>query len=1279
MQKQAFPLCVWVLALGLGHAAVGHAATELLKNGSFADPVVSNALPHWSVNTWQSRATATAVTDPQTGAFVRLSNPSSDDRCALTQSLRNLSFRKGTLLRLSGRYRTDDFARGDGPQFFVSVQFAFKVTTGATPSLHVTLQSADAWTPFEQRIGLDRAYEVDELVATIAFIRCRGTLSLSQLSLQVIEPAEDLTLFSLKKTPPLVDGDLGDPCWQGAQTAAGFMALGKVAPAAADTEVRSCYDDANLYLAIKLNEPHTDRLQVSPRGVFAGDCVEVFLDPRNEGRSYFHFAVDSHGNHYAGFNDGTEQTLSLEIAARSARGNGFWAVEMAIPFAALEAPLPRDNQRWLINVGRERYAVTPGENSSWAALGAFSQRERFGRLAFYSRHEIVADINYWNQSDRDPLMMRPSVSGYLIAQANAGARRTPTLWTYDPFGADRTNKAWKGRTYPGIHQSRPLGEKEYPEFYRAAQGINRCLIAKARADERLTQLRRQAYYAVTRDAEDTTGVPATLEQESGAIDEEMNAIYMAYGSACDVGWSKDRLEGIDRRIADLTATIDAFHRKTDETAATLGTKLQAQSPWKRADLTLAPDDRRLNADGATRRFSFSAWSSIHSGTEEPYSLLTAFDAGALHWPAVIPRPPESGKYDYLDQTIGEHGSFGFPKALTPVAFGIHSYLMPLTQVLAEKAKTDPDIVLRSQDGLTGTIASAFGIPNFCNGGNPNHAEVKAYVDDYLRKLAAYVAPGGRMDFFLTAWESSVYFYGAGTNGTSSMRSTGFNVSGKAAFREYLRERYANIRKLNRKWRASYPSFDAIEPPDDKYIRPAVKPSGLVFEFERWQRVNWVRYIAGLRASLKSGAPDIPVQVDPSVALLEMNGYLLFKEQGADIYAYHDNPGSEEAMWNYLSTMNRKFGKVLGHQENYFQMYAAAHLNDERLAQRDIRKWFFDMLMHDIRYSTWWLSSYMSHKTDYIVAYGGGTFGVDYDQTILRWSIAGLAPLFDRCRSIERALIESSQYVPKTAIIQPCTTVFMLSAMGQTCQQSTAIREMLRTHYQLLLPGNHPHDYLPEEMVLDGKAELADYSCLVLPYAPYMTEKFSRLIMKWVKRGGNLIAFGPFAVADETGRDLTADVSLFRALFPNVQVTGPNDWGTLRDGTPWAKAMEVRSHGKGSVVCLNRSADVIMRDASLAKSLQEHLAVVAERTAVSPAPDLKILTRTGRRGEMYLCLLNNNVEAPLETTVTVSGAYRQALDILVPGWCPVPAAAKDDQTCLNVRLDPGDFTLILLRP
>jgi hypothetical protein len=433
----------------------------------------------------------------------------------------------------------------------------------------------------------------------------------------------------------------------------------------------------------------------------------------------------------------------------------------------------------------------------------------------------------------------------------------------------------------------------------------------------------------------------------------------------------------------------------------------------------------------------------------------------------------------------------------------------------------------------------------------------------------------------------------------------------------------------------------------------------------------------MRGYLKEGAPNVPVMTDPSHFMKDGNTYLMYRENASDIMSFHANPPREDPMWVYLDSMNRAFGKITGYFENYYGMWSRAHLSDERLAKRDLYKFFFKMFLRDVRISAWWLGG-VSHPTSYVTVYNGNSFGLNYDQTIYRWSATALPVMFSRGRSIEKALLESRQEIPKTAIIQPCASVFNLASLNRAGNDSDALTLMFDLHNKLLGPENIPHDYLPEEMVLDGNGSLDDYTALFLPYAPYMSEEFSRRLTRWVKKGGTLIAVGPFALKDECGVDFADRSSLFRTLFPAFKKAASGDWDYSVDGTERrARPIETKSFGKGQVVCLNRMLDELLEDASSTSMLTDFVRDACERTAQSPDSDLGILVREGEQGEKYLGLHNRNVEEPIETTVTVAGKYKNSMDLLVPGWFPVPSDINGRKTTLTIRLEPGDWTLIRL--
>ncbi|MBI4028228.1 MAG: beta-galactosidase [Verrucomicrobia bacterium] len=1110
------------------------------------------------------------------------------------------------------------------------------------------------------------------------------------------DPNNPLVLFSLKKTAPAIDGDLNDECWKSAQVATGFIILGKIRKASAETEVMSCYDAERLYIAARVREPHMDKLTADKEEPWRGDCVEFFLNPAETGIGYHQFIVDSAGNRAAltRNNDGIRR-VELPVEAGVKRANDFWSVELAIPFSAIQTAAPEDNRQWGINVGRERYTVAPQENSAWAALSAFSQTDHFGRLVFYSRAEVVADINYWKNSDADPLMRRLTVSGFEVAAAGA-QKKMPNLWSGDPFLPDR-QKAARWNCY-GVAAEEAFGprakgepcaaEKNYPEFYRVAMGINRGLFARSRCADAMGQLRKAAYYAGPLPAAAAAAaLCARLERECVAADDELNAVFQAYGVAFENDCNKSKLAGLAERCETALTKVKGLQAEAGQGLSSLVTAMREKMPWKspgRAELP--PDETRSNADGASQRLQFAGMRFF--GYDEIFDLFGAWDSINEDWNYAVGEMTAPGQYAFsgLDHHYRRLDAIGKTRRGNFHTACGAEYIMPMPPWLEAKLKSDSDLLVRSQDGLTAAPSYA-GIgeggktrQSMQPGMNPHHPAVMEFMRDYLKHWAARANQDDRAHFFVSGWEDSNYIQVKTPKGMQK-RSVGYNAGGKAAFRAYLNERYSSISELNRKWGAAYASFDAIEPPDDKYIRPPEKATGLTYEFERWGRVEHARYRAKQRQFLKEGAPRVPVMTDDSITMLEMNGYLNFRENTADVYSFHSNPSDEEAMWIYLRSLSRRFGdKPLGYYENYWAMYTRPHLADERLAKRDLRRFFFNLFMRDIRCSTWWLR-YSTAPTDYLVAYGGETFRLEYDQTTVRWCATELPVMFARGRVIERALLESQPETPAAAIIQPCATIFNLASMGHTYRASPPIRQMIDLHYQLLAPGNFPHDYLPEEMVLDGKASLNEYKLLALPYAPYLSEKFSSNLQAWVWKGGVLIADGPFGLMDEFGAELPEQGSLFKTAFPTGRKTGDGFWdySPERGSATKDPTIKVVPIGKGSLVYLNQPIDAFTRNPDLAELLRKILAARVVQTASSPSSDLKLLVREGKPGEKYLCLCNKNVEAPLQTTVTIQGKYRETLDVVFPNAFPVPTRITDGQTDLDIYLDPGDWTMLLLRP
>ena len=888
-----------------------------------------------------------------------------------------------------------------------------------------------------------------------------------------------------------------------------------------------------------------------------------------------------------------------------------------------------------------------------------------GPMIFSDEIEIMAGTHTREEARR--LNKKPISAGMVKIYARQMRRGTPDLWSYTGFGSDRGHMLHNGSYY--VEGMGGMKEK-HPVFFSAARDINALLIRKSFLDEKLRTAKRVLHYAANLAADDSraaslSGLVDPFQNRSGVIDNQLNDLFQFYGRAFDADRSAEQLSGVESGVKDVTDGIQALEDEIDDFVSKATTAVVAETgQWKSDRLELDPEDRALSRNGVSLRYQFTAFHGAHL---DSLYALGPFDGYHIDHPVPWPVSDTPGEFEfpklqgYIERIRKE--SAGKMTSFSCTEPGYEGTMFPMTQWMLEKAENDSDIILQTEKNKQAPVVGRVLIGNNSRL-NYYHPVARDYIRGYLKSFAAELTSQTPVNYIMTAWEGEA-------------DHVGYNPSSQAAFRGYLKQRYGSFQSLNEKWQTKYSSFEAIEIPYEQYDSPAGEVSGLTYEFERWRRLNYVRLIADMRGYLREGAPNVPVMTDPSHFMKDGNTYLMYREHTSDIVSFHSNPTFDAPMWVYLESMNRAFGRITGYFENYYGMWSRAHLHNERLARRDLYHFFFKMFLRDVRISAWWLGVF-SHPTSYVTAYNANSFGLNYDQTIYRWSATALPVMFRRGRSIERTLLESRQEVPKTAIIQPCASVFNLASLNRAGNDSDTLALMFDLHNKLLGPESVPHDYLPEEMVLDGKGSLDDYTVLFLPCAPYMSEEFARGLRKWLHHGGTLFAIGPFALKNEFGLDLASGDSVYRTLFPKFKNAASGDWDYSVDGTDRrARPVETRSFGKGQVVCLNRMLNEILQDVSLKSLLTEIVKDTCERTARSASPDLEILVREGNQGQKFLGLRNRDVEEPLETTVIVTGQYKNPMDLLVPGWFPVPSDIIGNKTILRIRLDPGDWTLIRL--
>lgn len=160
----------------------------------------------------------------------------------------------------------------------------------------------------------------------------------------------------------------------------------------AETSAFAAYDDTNLYVAFKSEEPNVQDLKIEgdvrDSNVYAGESVEVSIlrqgeTPGEENSAFYHFILNPHNVIYDEVaNDKTISAAEYnpDISSGAVIGNNGWTAEMAIPWKEIGISEPAPGQKIYINFARVRDGAKK-EYSSWSQFhSGFLETNRFGVL-----------------------------------------------------------------------------------------------------------------------------------------------------------------------------------------------------------------------------------------------------------------------------------------------------------------------------------------------------------------------------------------------------------------------------------------------------------------------------------------------------------------------------------------------------------------------------------------------------------------------------------------------------------------------------------------------------------------------------------------------------------------------------------------------------------------------------------------------------------------------------------------------------------------------------------
>jgi hypothetical protein len=187
---------------------------------------------------------------------------------------------------------------------------------------------------------------------------------------------------------PTIDGRLDDACWTHAKRVSDFRHFQQNTPLTQPVVAAFCHDRQNLYVAFCCLESSPQELVGNVREhdgpMWEDDSVEIFVAPdAPAGPDRFRqFIISVTGAVYDAMNRSTA-AWNPDIAVKTAVGDRYWTVELAVPLAELGIPEPRTGAAVRLNVNRSRQVPALKEIGGWKFVdGRNDNVKTFGTLVF---------------------------------------------------------------------------------------------------------------------------------------------------------------------------------------------------------------------------------------------------------------------------------------------------------------------------------------------------------------------------------------------------------------------------------------------------------------------------------------------------------------------------------------------------------------------------------------------------------------------------------------------------------------------------------------------------------------------------------------------------------------------------------------------------------------------------------------------------------------------------------------------------------------------------------
>lgn len=213
--------------------------------------------------------------------------------------------------------------------------------------------------------------------------------------------------------PPVIDGNLNDPCWSKAQVLDHFSMKDTGIPAHSKTSARMLYDSKAFYIAFECQEPDKRELTTNKTKqddyVLNDDNVGMFIQPSWTNEHLYQIRINPIGTISDQYD--WDMNWSCNVKQAESRTKTGWTVEMAIPFSSFgKAPVKGDT--WKINLCRFK-PWGSGEYSAWSCpFGEMYVPQRYGTIDFKEDGPTIQGLkperSYWGKNKAELSVSNPT-------------------------------------------------------------------------------------------------------------------------------------------------------------------------------------------------------------------------------------------------------------------------------------------------------------------------------------------------------------------------------------------------------------------------------------------------------------------------------------------------------------------------------------------------------------------------------------------------------------------------------------------------------------------------------------------------------------------------------------------------------------------------------------------------------------------------------------------------------------------------------------------------------